>query len=349
MAPYRARLAAARDAEPWLLDPAGRCLPVGDSAEVARTRDPATLARWPHVRSEGMLGAVLDGYGVVRTAAEPAPRSTLVFLMASHRLEAHKHADCLSLIWQERGEWLLLDSGKYGYERDRMRRYFQSTRAHNTVELDGRDWSRATVDAYGSGMRRVEPFGGGWILEAEAPHRREGVTHRRLALFRPHRFLLVLDRLEPAPATGWRGRLPRPVPRRFTAWWHFAPQHAVEGGGDAARVTGLAGGRSLAVTHVAGGAGPAVLQARGRGGLRPQGWISRSYGSFEPAPALGFSSRARGSWQGATLFELLEPGAAPALALRRAGEGLALAGPGDLDTDARRLDAFALDIAAGVL
>ena len=54
------------------------------------------------------------------------------------------------------------------------------------------------------------------------------------------------------------------------------------------------------MTHVAGAAGSAVLQARGRG-LRPQGWISRSYGSFEPAPALGFSSRTRGSWQGATL------------------------------------------------
>jgi hypothetical protein len=278
----------------------------------------------------------------------------MLFLAASHHLEGHKHADCLSLIWQDRGEWLLVDSGKYGYQRDRMRRYFRSTRAHNTVEADGRDWSRATADAYGSGMRRVEPLGGGWIIEAEAPHRREGLTHRRVALFRPHRFLLVLDRLAPGegPAAGWRAWPAALGSRRYTAWWHFAPGHEVEAGGT--RVTGLAGGRSLAVSHVAshaaGGAGrAAVLQARGRGGLRPQGWISRSYGSFEPAPALGFVSRAHGGWRGATLFELVEPGALPALSLRREGERVALRGPIELDTPARRLDAFALDIAAGLL
>ena len=345
MAPYRARLAAARDACAWLVDPAGRCLPVGDSTDGAKPRDPEALARWPHRRSGRMVGAVLDGYGVVRTRAEVAPpQSTLVFLMASHHLEAHKHADCLSLLWQDRGEWILVDSGKYGYQRDRMRRYFQSTRAHNTVELGGRDWSRATADAYGSGMRRVEPWGGGWILEAEAPHRREGVAHHRLAVFRPHRFLLVLDRVAPlAPAS-------RLLPRRHVAWWHFGAGHAVEGGRVTGLVTGLAGGRSLAVSHVAGGTGHAVVAARGRGGLRPQGWVSRSYGGFEPAPVLGFSARARGGWQAATLFELVEPGARPALALRREEGGrVRLDGAGDLDTGARRLDAFALDIAAGLL
>ena len=116
-----------------------------------------------------MVGAVLDGYGVVRSGPGVAlADSTLVFLTASHHLEAHKHADCLSLIWQERGESLLADAGKYGYQRDRMRRYFRSTRAHDTVEADGRDWSRATADAYGAGLRRVEPAGAGWLLEAEA-------------------------------------------------------------------------------------------------------------------------------------------------------------------------------------
>ena len=100
------------------------------------------------------------------------------------------------------------------------------------------------------------------------------------------------------------------------------------------RVTGLAAGRSLAVTHVADGARRAVLQARGRGGRCPQGWVSRSYGSFEPAPALGFTGHARGDWRAATLFELVEPGATPALALRREGGRVVLEGAGDLDTGA---------------
>lgn len=350
MAGFPARLAAARNAAAWLVDPAGRCLPVGDSTERPKPADPEGLTRWPHRSKGGHLGAVVDGYGVVRSAAgAPPAQSTLLFFAASHHLEAHKHADCLSLLWQEGGEWLLVDSGKYGYQRDRMRRYFLSTRAHNTVEADGRDWSRATADAYGSGMRRVEPLGAGWLLEAEADHRREGLRHRRVALFRPHRFLLVLDRLEPRPATGWRGR---PFPfgmapggRRYTAWWHFAPHLAIEAG----RVTGLAAGRSLAVSHAASGRALAPVAARGRGGLRPQGWVSPSYGGFEPAPALGFPSRARDGWQAATLFELVEPGREPRLALRREAERVELGGEGDLATGAHRLDGLLLDIAPGLL
>ena len=350
MAPFRVRLATARSACAWLADPAGRCLPVGDSTESPKPRVAGALRHWPHRPHGRLMGAILDGYGVVRTRDDlPLPRSTLLFMTASHHTEAHKHADCLSLIWQDRGETLLADSGKYGYERDRMRRYFLSTRAHNTVEVDGRDFSRATEDAYGAGMRRVEPLGAAWILEAEADHRREGVRHRRLVLFRPHRFLLVIDHLVPRPALGWPARLARLGPRRFTAWWHFPPDHAVEDGG--ARVTGLAGGRTLAVGHVMTGTGRAVLQARGRGGWRPQGWISRSYGTAEPAPALGFASRARGDWRAGTLFELLDPGAAPHLELARTSAGFALTGAGDLGTEGRRLEAegFHLDIAPGLL
>lgn len=104
------------------------------------------------------------------------------------------------------------------------------------------------------------------------------------------------------------------------------------------------------MTHVTGGARPAVLAVRGRGGRRPQGWVSRSYGDFEPAPALGFRSRARGGWQGVTLFELLEPGAAPALSLslRRAAGRVALGAAGG-STGAHAVEPFALDIAPGLL
>ncbi len=139
MAPFRARLAAARDAGAWLVDPAGRCLPVGDSDRESATGPDPAASHAGRTAAVADVGAVLDGYGVVRTdRRDGAAGSTMLFLTASHRREAHKHADCLSLIWQDRGETLLIDSGKYGYQRDRMRRYFRSTRAHNTVEVDGR-------------------------------------------------------------------------------------------------------------------------------------------------------------------------------------------------------------------
>src|SRR5262249_62005662 len=52
----------------------------------------------------------------------------------------HGHADALSLSACVRGEGLLIDPGTYGYNLgEKWRRYFRSTRAHNTVTVDGLD------------------------------------------------------------------------------------------------------------------------------------------------------------------------------------------------------------------
>jgi hypothetical protein len=311
MAPLRGKLALARGARCWLVDPAGRCLPVGDSAESVKVTDFAELERWPHRRRDGSLGAVLDGYAMVRTAPDaPAARSAMLFVTASFRSHVHKHADCLSLIWQESGENLLIDSGKYGYRSGAMRAYFVSTSAHNTVEVDGRSFTRRAEDAYGVGLRRLEPLDRTWLVEAEARHRQAGVLHRRSVFFRPHRFLLAVDHLG----------VERPRRRRFTAWWHFNPGHAVAGAPDPdgrRLVSGLAGGRRLFVSHAGNGADPRAEIFCGALEPRIQGWVSRAYLKSEPAPALGFSGSSGGDFAAATLFELAAPGARPRLGLRR--------------------------------
>ena len=51
------------------------------------------------------------------------------------------------------GRNLLIDSGRYTYKYDHpYRQYVESTRAHNTVEIDGRDFSRRQADAFGSAI-----------------------------------------------------------------------------------------------------------------------------------------------------------------------------------------------------
>ena len=55
-------------------------------------------------------------------------------------LNGHGHADALSVIVSHNGEWLLVDPGTYRYlEEPLYRKYFKSTRAHNTVTIDGLD------------------------------------------------------------------------------------------------------------------------------------------------------------------------------------------------------------------
>lgn len=57
-------------------------------------------------------------------------------------IAAHGHADALSLELRHDGVELLVDPGTYCYQGDPFwRRYFRSTIAHNTLELDGLDQS----------------------------------------------------------------------------------------------------------------------------------------------------------------------------------------------------------------
>ncbi len=58
-------------------------------------------------------------------------------------IAAHGHADALSLVLRVAGVDVLVDPGTYDYFTfPAWRKYFRSTRAHNTVEIDGRDQSQ---------------------------------------------------------------------------------------------------------------------------------------------------------------------------------------------------------------
>ena len=279
------------------------------------TRQPQVLEKWPHTRAGVYLGAVLDGYGVVRSAPEvPRAETAMLFLMASFHAHGREHSDCLSLVWQEGGTNILYQFGKYGYERDAMRDYFLSARAHNTVEIDAEDFNRAAAHAYGSGMRQVAPLGQqSWLVDAEADRRHVGVLHRRSLLFQPGRFLLAVDHITAAGLSA----LGLPNARSFISWWHFAPALALKRAapGNVWRVTGLPRGRSLRVSHVTAAEGLRSARHQGETAPRTQGWVSEAYLEYRPAPVLGFSVRTGGGYFAATLLEIAAKGAEPELAL----------------------------------
>jgi uncharacterized heparinase superfamily protein len=54
-------------------------------------------------------------------------------------MPGHAHGDLLSFELSVGGRRIIVDSGVYSYETDEMRSYCRSTRAHNTVEIDGQD------------------------------------------------------------------------------------------------------------------------------------------------------------------------------------------------------------------
>ena len=144
------------------------------------------------------------GYSILRAGKRPE-----VSVLLDHGplgmapLFGHGHSDALALRLAVDGHALLIDPGTYFYggEAD-WRRYFRSTRAHNTVEVDGQDQAKQQ-----GAFQWTKPFactliksetGADGCLRLLAEHqgyRELGVLHRRaLAVFADGR-VLVVDRL----------------------------------------------------------------------------------------------------------------------------------------------------------
>jgi hypothetical protein len=131
-------------------------------------------------------------------------------------IAAHAHADALAIELRHGGVDILADPGTYCYHGEpRWRRYFRSTLAHNTLELDGRDQALSGGPflwlTHPSG--RVEAVSGldagpvaGWTASHDGYVSLLGaVHHRSVALVRREGRLVIQDWIEAAAA--FHGRL----------------------------------------------------------------------------------------------------------------------------------------------
>lgn len=144
-------------------------------------------------------------------SAEDADRVSVLFDCAElgfGAIAAHGHADALSFTLRAFGEDVLVDPGTYDYfTYPAWRDYFRSTRAHNTVEVDGTDQSRM-LGPFMWGERaqsrcldwRPSETGGRVSAEHDGYARlSDPVIHRRtLQLDRSDRTLLITDAIAAA-------------------------------------------------------------------------------------------------------------------------------------------------------
>ena len=152
-------------------------------------------------------------------------------------LTGHCHCDALSFELSLRGEPVLVNSGTYQYQ-DRLRPFFRSTRAHNTVEIAGREQSEIWGE-HRTGRRlrntacvRVDC---GWLGSYETY---EGYRHQRLLRMKetPKGTELVIRDVVHGPAG-----------KTASAFFHLAPGFSwemrdggwliMDGGGKAAGET----------------------------------------------------------------------------------------------------------------
>lgn len=135
-------------------------------------------------------------------------------------IAAHGHADALSLCLNYKNIEFLTDSGTFAYHSEpKWRNYFKSTKAHNTIEVDGQNQSEI-----GGGfmwLKKAETFVDKTTIGKEFDYvkshhngyikQKNPVVHQRELLFMKDKFILVVDTLTNKKSS----------PHKYSLHWHL--------------------------------------------------------------------------------------------------------------------------------
>jgi hypothetical protein len=196
--------------------------------------------------------------------------SSFLFVSGSYHSTAHKHADDLSVVWQEDHD-ILIDPGKFTYNSGRWRSYFRSARAHNTIEVDGS--SELPPQTYGSAIEVAEKFGSVFAVRGRVIPT-IGVRHCRNIIYLPSYWLLIVDHLRSEDDHVYR------------QWFHFAPNSKVT------KSHISIDERILKITHSS-TESTKFFTATGTEKPRIVGWFSDAYNKKQPSPQACFTAKGR--------------------------------------------------------
>jgi len=132
----------------------------------------------------------------------------------------HQHEDKLSIVIYAHGKYHLVDPGNYPYDSSEWRKYVLSTRAHNTIMVDGLDQRRR-----GKRVQYVvsKPLSNKWVAgqgfdyasgtyaEGYGPRSQVEVTHTRHVFFANPEYWIVTDFLTPSDGK----------PHRYESMFHL--------------------------------------------------------------------------------------------------------------------------------
>jgi len=284
----------------WLVMPDFRMITLGDTKGMnVRQRLPLNVNMqdkdcylgylYDHGRSgnhpDKNLSWFNDG-GLVIIREHWKKHSELLYLSAAFHSRVHKHADDFTFGWYNGEKPVIIDSGTYKYVYDDpYRQYAESTRAHNTVEIDNKDYSRYALDAFGSAIKHVIEHQGIYIIEAELYRKRFFKTHHRRTLFyQPRRFLIVFDYLT------------SPTYHSYTQWFHYHPDyHITLDGNKFLGIDTKTGHRLHGQTIIVNAELKDICCIKGQVEPRIQGWsnVSNRNDIMEPSYAVGIQTEGR--------------------------------------------------------
>ena len=304
------RIDACERALAWFIQPSGALVTFGDTdpQNMSKVRISPGAFKNPYLRYHVSGGSVgerppqqflelkSEGYAIASSSVPERSSDRWWYLaqIASFQSRTHKHADDLSFVWSDEGTEILIDPGRYGYSgrtkpdselaaqgfwySDPKRVYVESTRAHNTIEIDGRSYDRRGK-SYGSGLRSAQEMDGLFITECEVRQFR-AVRHWRVLTFAPGRFLLVVDWL--FDRSGQPHDFRQHV--HFHPAWTLVPDAADPTGARVLAIRGESGQRLVVVSLAPEGCSTRL--ARGQEEPQLLGWMSDRASSLSPCSTL---------------------------------------------------------------
>ena len=277
----------------WLTTPNQHVIPIGDTAN-----NVSMYKRWSGFQGVIKSGLKLFQIGglLIHNKKFESGTSQLVFSAQFHSRQ-HKHADTLNLLYFHKDQPILVDPGTFTYQYDIPERmYIESTRSHNTIEIDGLNHSRYRQDSFGSAIKLVAKSEDCVISIGEVHHSRlispkipnnkisrddavpVEISHKRIVIEFPNRFLAVIDQLSSNDS------------HDYNSWYHFHPDcHLRE---DSATRLGLYNSEEKKICQIQcyDKDANSIGYSRVRGQKKPQlqGWFSTNGRELIENDALGF-------------------------------------------------------------
>ncbi|WP_306030099.1 heparinase II/III family protein [Stappia sp. MMSF_3263] len=188
----------------WMFDPEGKLIALGDTPE-AIEKIASDYQTGPTETGSSLFRE--GGYWFIRQQATSQGDSYLAQTAAFHS-RTHKHCDSGAVVWHDLGRPILIDAGSFGYlgrtpkgsplQRDGFwyadprRVHVESARAHNTIEIDGRNHRRYRQEAFGATITEVLTVDGVQGSRCAIPNA-GAAQHHRFVLLRPGEWLIVVD------------------------------------------------------------------------------------------------------------------------------------------------------------
>ncbi|MBO0368805.1 heparinase II/III family protein [Pseudomonas putida] len=269
------RIMKANEAKKWIVDPLRRPVCVGDSilTEQSAIQFPKQPTTGPDKKPLSFITSDFNssGYAVVRSNWNvTASNASMLFVMGMYHSSAHKHRDCLSFEWFDRGAKIICDSGKYGYKSDKYRNYFLSARAHNSVEIDGFDIIK--LKPYGSAIENIVSVGAG-IFKVSGKLNFPAIKHFRDLYIKPGSWMIASDDMSFAKA------------RAFTQWFHLNSTYGLVRQSENSLLLKTAKGEQLYLDCL-NESGRVVMHCGDEDAM--QGFLCEKDYQFESSIALGF-------------------------------------------------------------